>query len=276
MTPDATNYSDLASDATDEIRRRAGIPGVDIAVILGSGWASGVDQLGERIAALPLDELTGFSRPVVAGHGGEAILTNVAGRTVLAYTGRTHFYEGRGAHAVAHGVRTAAELGAKVLIVTNGCGGLDTSWNPGQVVVLRDHINLTGTTPLHGPMFIDMSTAYDPQLRQLIHEIEPALPEGVYAQFAGPAYETVAEVRMAGIMGATLVGMSTTLEVIAARACGLRVLGLSLVTNLAAGVTETKLDHAEVIAAGRKAGPRLAALLATTLERIAVTVNFDD
>ncbi|MDR0435230.1 MAG: purine-nucleoside phosphorylase [Propionibacteriaceae bacterium] len=274
MTPDAANYLDLACDAADEIRHRAGVSGIDIAMVLGSGWSSGADKLGNVVATIPLDEITGFSRPVVAGHGGDAIITEVAGRNVLVYTGRTHFYEGRGTDAVAHGVRTAAELGAQVLVVTNGCGGLDTTWKPGQVVLLRDHINLTGATPLHGPNFIDMSEAYDKELRTLVHGIDPTLPEGVYAQFTGPAYETPAEVRMAGIMGATLVGMSTTLEVLAARAAGLRVLGLSLMTNLAAGVSAEKLDHAEVIAAGREAAPRLAALLAQVSERIASTIDF--
>ncbi|MDR2620661.1 MAG: purine-nucleoside phosphorylase [Propionibacteriaceae bacterium] len=275
MILDANNYLEVADTAAAEIRRRAGVEGVDIALVLGSGWSGGVDKLGSIIATIPLEELSGFSRPVVAGHGGNAIITEVAGRNVLVYTGRTHFYEGRGTDAVAHGVRTAAALGAQVFVVTNGCGGLDTSWKPGQVVVLRDHINLTAATPLHGPTFIDLSAAYDPELRALVHDIDPTLPEGVYAQFTGPAYETPAEVRMAGIMGATLVGMSTALEVIAARAANLRVLGLSLMTNLAAGVSPNKLDHAEVIAAGREAAPRLATLLAQVTQRIATTIDFD-
>jgi len=253
---------EMAVQAAAAIRTQAGVERVDILLILGSGWAHGADQLGDIQACLPIEELPGFSKPVVAGHGGQALITRLAtGKTGLILTGRTHLYEGRGAAAVVHGVRTAAELGAKTLVVTNGCGGLDPTWQPGTIAVIKDHINLTGDTPLAGAVFIDMSDAYSKRLRQIAHEVDPGLPEGVYAQFRGPSYETPAEVRMAGVMGATLVGMSTALETIAAVEAGMAVLGLSLVTNHAAGVTSEMLDHADVLAAGAEAGPRLAALL---------------
>ncbi|SDY58789.1 purine-nucleoside phosphorylase [Tessaracoccus flavus] len=178
------------------------------------------------------------------------------------FTGRTHYYEGRGVEPVVHGVRTAAKWGAETLVLTNGCGGLNPAWAPGTVVLIGDHINLTSDTPLRGATFIDMSEAYSKRLRELAHTVDPDLPEGVYVQFRGPQYETPAEVRMAGILGGDLVGMSTTLETIAAREAGLEVLGLSLVTNAAAGLSEENLNHAEVLQAGKDAGPRLAGLLA--------------
>ena len=184
------------------------------------------------------------------------------------FSGRTHYYEGRGVAAVVHGVRTAAAAGAKTLVLTNGCGGLNAEWAPGTPVLLRDHINLTAATPLTGATFIDLTQAYSGRLRDIAHEVDPDLPEGVYAQFPGPQYETPAEVRMAKLLGADLVGMSTTLETIAAREAGLDVLGISLVTNLGAGISATPLDHAEVIAAGKAAEPRLRGLLAGLLDRL--------
>jgi len=252
-----------ASQAAAAIAAGTGIDSIDMAFVLGSGWSRGADRLGATLARFDLGTLPGFSKPVVAGHGGEAIVVRVcSGKTALVFTGRTHLYEGRGATAVVHGVRTAAALGASTMVLTNGCGGLDPSWPPGTVVLIGDHINLTGENPLFGPTFIDMSNAYDPALRDLARRVEPTLPEGVYAQFRGPNYETPAEVRMAGILGASLVGMSTTLETIAAREAGMAVLGLSLVTNHASGVTPNPLSHAEVLAAGAAVADRLATLLA--------------
>ena len=182
-------------------------------------------------------------------------------RRALVFGTRTHFYEGRGVRAVVHGVRTAAAAGCRVIVLTNGCGGLDTAWTPGTAVLIGDHINLTGASPLEGATFVDLTDLYSARLRAICHELEPGMPEGVYVQFRGPQYETPAEVRMAGIMGGSLVGMSTTLEAIAAREAGLEVLGISLVTNLAAGISATPLDHAEVIAAGREAAARVGAML---------------
>ena len=164
----------------------------------------------------------------------------------LVFLGRTHYYEQRGVEAVVHGVRTAAAAGCRVIVLTNGCGGLDPSWTPGTPVLISDHLNLTSASPLRGATFIDLTDLYSSRLRALCREIEPSLPEGVYAQFRGPQYETPAEVRMAGVLGAQLVGMSTALEAIAAREAGVEVLGLSLVTNLAAGMTGAPLNHEDV------------------------------
>ncbi|MDF1488889.1 purine-nucleoside phosphorylase [Tessaracoccus sp. HF-7] len=263
------NPHDQAAAAAQFLSSTLGVEQIDLALVLGSGWASGADQLGEKLAEIALGDVPGFAKPVVAGHGGAIVVVRTTnGKVAAIFTGRTHYYEGRGVAAVAHGVRTAAAWGAKTLVLTNGCGGLNPDWAPGTVVLLKDHINLTAATPLVGATFIDMSEAYSLRLRALAHEVEPGLPEGVYVQFPGPQYETPAEVRMAGILGGDLVGMSTTLETTAAREAGLEVLGLSLVTNAAAGLSETNLDHSEVLAAGRDAGPRLAALLAGIVAKL--------
>ena len=258
-----------AAEAADFLRSRLEIDSIDIALVLGSGWSSGTDQLGETLAEIELGEVPGFSKPVVSGHGGKLLVVQTeAGKRAAVFTGRTHYYEGRGTEPVAHGVRTAAAWGAQILVLTNGCGGLNPQWAPGTVVLIKDHINLTGDTPLVGATFIDMSEAYSRRLREVAHRVDPELPEGVYVQFRGPQYETPAEVKMAGILGGDLVGMSTTLETIAAREAGLEVLGLSLVTNAAAGLSESDLDHTEVLATGAAAGPRLAALLADIVKEL--------
>lgn len=258
-----------ATHAADYLKNKLGVERIDIALVLGSGWSSGADQLGDAIGSVELGTVPGFAKPVVAGHGGELKLARTAsGKVAAVFTGRTHYYEGRGVEPVVHGVRTAAAWGAKTLVLTNGCGGLVADWVPGTAVLIRDHINLTADTPLRGATFIDMTEAYSARLRDLAHEVDPTLPEGVYVQFRGPAYETPAEVRMAKTLGGDLVGMSTTLETIAAREVGLEVLGISLVTNLAAGISATPLDHAEVIEAGKAAAPRLAALLSAIVAKL--------
>ncbi|RRD05777.1 purine-nucleoside phosphorylase [Arachnia propionica] len=257
------NAKQLASDAAAFLKDRFETDHIDIALVLGSGWSSGAEQLGEAIGEIELGAVPGFSRPVVSGHGGKLLLRRTtSGKVAAVLTGRTHYYEGRGVAPVVHGVRTAAAWGATTLVLTNGCGGLNPAWVPGTVVLLKDHINLTGDTPLVGATFVDLSQAYSRRLRDLAHTVDPELPEGVYVQFRGPQYETPAEVRMAGILGGDLVGMSTALETIAAREAGLEVLGLSLVTNAAAGMGDADLDHTEVLQTGRDAGPRLASLLA--------------
>jgi purine-nucleoside phosphorylase len=230
--------------------------------VLGSGWSAAADDLGEVTGSCALAELPGFTSPTVVGHGGELrLVRTAAGKTAALFTGRTHYYEGRGVPQVVHGVRTAAAAGARTLVLTNGCGGLDPDWTPGTPVLIRDHINLTGATPLVGARFVDMTDAYAARLRDLARTVDPGLPDGVYVQFSGPSYETPAEVAMARVLGGDLVGMSTALETIAAREAGLEVLGISLVTNLAAGISPTPLHHDEVLAAGRAAVPQLRRLL---------------
>jgi len=253
----------LAQEAAAALRDRFSLDGIDLALVLGSGWSAAADDLGEPLGSCPLAELPGFAAPTVVGHGGELrVVRTAAGKVAAVLTGRTHFYEGKGVPQVVHGVRTVAAAGASTLVLTNGCGGLNRDWAPGTPVLISDHVNLTGATPLVGANFIDMTDAYAPRLRAVARTVDPDLPEGVYVQFHGPNFETPAEVRMAGVLGGDLVGMSTALETIAAREAGLEVLGISLVTNLAAGISPTPLHHEEVLEAGRAAAPQLRTLLA--------------
>ncbi len=269
-----TDPLDVAARAAEVIADRTGVTRHDLALVLGSGWGGAADRLGEVVAEIPSHEIPGFSAPAVAGHVATTRSIRLAGdpdgpaRHALVLGSRTHLYEGKGVRRVVHGVRTAAAAGARAVVLTNGCGGLNPGWSPGQPVLIRDHLNLTATSPLEGATFVDLTDLYAQRLRDVAHQVDPTLPEGVYAQFRGPHYETPAEVRMAGVLGADLVGMSTTLEAIAARHVGLEVLAVSLVTNLAAGIGGEALSHAEVIEAGKEAGPRISALLAEIVGRI--------
>ena len=270
MNPDTTDPYRLAREAADAITASSGIARHDIALVLGSGWGGAADLLGQEVWSADATSIPGFRAPAVAGHVGtlRSIRIDATGAHALVLGARTHFYEGAGVDSVVHGVRTAAAAGCSTLVLTNGCGGLNTSWAPGTPVLISDHINHTGATPLRGANFVDLTDVYTPRLRQIAQDIDPSLPEGVYMQFSGPSYETPAEVRMAGILGASLVGMSTALEAIAAREAGLDVLGISLVTNHAAGISPEPLSHEEVLQAGKDAGPRIADLLARTVTRI--------
>ncbi|MCJ8506267.1 purine-nucleoside phosphorylase [Kocuria flava] len=253
----------LAREAAEALRRATGVDTHELALTLGSGWGQAADLIGETVAEVPAAEIPGFSPPALEGHVGTLrSIRTPGGAHALVIGARTHYYEGRGVRAVVHGVRTAAAAGARTMVLTNGCGGLDPAWGPGTPVLISDHLNLTGRSPLEGATFVDLTDLYSPRLRALARRIDPSLDEGVYAQFPGPHYETPAEVRMAGILGADLVGMSTALEAIAARHAGMEVLGLSLVTNQAAGISPAALSHEEVLEAGRAAGPRISALLA--------------
>ena len=202
------------------------------------------------------------------GHGGTIRSVRLGDRRLLIFLGRTHFYEGRGVASVVHGMRTAAAAGVGTVVLTNGCGGLDTSWTPGTPVLISDHINLTGTSPVEGANFVDLTDLYSSRLRALCQEVDPTLDEGVYVQFPGPHYETPAEIAMVKAIGGTLVGMSTVLEAIAAREAGMEVLGISLVTNFAAGITGEPLNHEEVLEAGRASATRMGTLLADVLPRM--------
>jgi purine-nucleoside phosphorylase len=250
------------------VGRLTGVSRHDVAVVLGSGWGEAADAIGPTIVEVPSAELPGFSAPAVAGHGGAVRSVDADGRRVLVLLGRTHLYEGRGVEAVVHAVRTAAAAGCTRLVLTNGCGGLDPSWAPGTVVLIRDHLNLTATSPLRGAEFVDLTDLYSARLRAVVRTFDPALPEGVYAQLPGPHYETPAEIAMPRVLGADLVGMSTALAAIAARAAGMEVLGVSLVTNAAAGLTGQPLDPSEVLASGRAAASRLGDLLARVVREV--------
>ena len=276
MTHDTTHPLDdrntdpkkIASEAAAQIAEKTGVAKHDIALTLGSGWAKAADLIGETVAEFPATEITGFSKPAVEGHVGtiRSILT-ASGKHALVIGARTHFYEDHGVRRVVHSVRTAAATGARIMVLTNGAGGLKESWNPGTPVLISDHINLTASSPLEGATFIDLTDLYSARLRDRARTVEPSLDEGVYVQFRGPHYETPAEVHMAGRMGGHIVGMSTALEAIAAREAGMEVIGFSLITNLAAGLGEP-LSHAEVIAAGKDAEPVISKLLADVVNSI--------
>jgi purine-nucleoside phosphorylase len=257
-----------AAEAAAVLREKTGVEKHDIALVMGSGWLPAVDALGEATAELSSADLPGFAPPAVAGHAGKIRSVRTADRNLLVFLGRTHFYEGLGVRTVVHGVRTAAAAGCRAIVLTNGCGGLKATWQPGTPVLISDHINLTATSPIEGANFVDLTDLYSPRLRALCRSVDGSLDEGVYVQLPGPHYETPAEIGMVRAIGGDLVGMSTTLEAIAAREAGLEVLGISLVTNLAAGITGEALNHEEVLEAGRAAAGRMGELLGAIVPRI--------
>jgi purine-nucleoside phosphorylase len=263
-----TDTQQLAREAADALADLTGVPKHDIALVLGSGWLPAVDALGEATAEIPTTDLPGFHAAGVAGHSGRIRSIRAGDQNLLVFLSRTHFYEGRGVAAVVHPVRTAAAAGCRAIVLTNGCGGLKETWSPGTPVLIADHINLTATSPIEGAHFVDLTDLYSSRLRELCREVDPSLDEGIYVQFPGPHYETPAEIGMVRAIGGTLVGMSTTLEAIAAREAGMEVLGISLVTNLAAGISGEPLNHEEVLAAGRAAASRMGGLLSEIVGRI--------
>jgi purine-nucleoside phosphorylase len=264
--------SDPVAAARAAVARRLGEKGPRpaLALVLGSGLGS----LAERIAdpvRIPYAEIPGFPEPRVEGHRGELVAGTLAGTPVLAQSGRFHLYEGHDADTAALPVRTFAALGIRTLVLTNAAGGVRRSFGAGTLMLIADHLNLTGHNPLLGPLrageerFPDLSAAWDPALRELAREtarrLGIPLEEGVYAGLLGPSYETPAEVRMLERLGADAVGMSTVVEVIAARALGMRCLGFSLVTNPGAGLSPTPLSHTDVMAIAGRAGKQLGELV---------------
>lgn len=258
-----------ARAAADYIAEETGVDTHDVALVLGSGWGGAADLIGETTATLSAEEVPGFHAPAVEGHVGtiRSILTT-EGKRALVLGARTHYYEGKGVRAVVHGIRTAAAAGCSTLVLTNGCGGLNEDWAPGTPVLIKDHINLTAASPLEGATFVDLTDLYSERIRGLAREVDSSLDEGVYAQFPGPHYETPAEVQYAKRIGADLIGMSTALEAIAGRHAGMEVFGISLVTNLAAGISPQPLSHQEVLESGQAAGPRISALLAGIIAKL--------
>jgi purine-nucleoside phosphorylase len=257
-----------AEASAARIAELSGVDRHDIAIVLGSGWLPAADLLGEPAAEFDLKELGGFPSIGVVGHSSAVRSIDVGGRQVLAFLGRVHAYEGHDLSVVVHSVRTACAAGAKVVVLTNAAGGLREGLTVGQPVLINDHLNLSGRTPLAGPQFIDLTECYSRRLRDLARSVDPALEEGVYAFMPGPQFETPAEIRALHSLGADLVGMSTVYEAIAARAKGAEVLAMSLVTNLAAGLSGDPLEHADVLAVGRAAAPRMGALLAEVVRRL--------
>jgi purine-nucleoside phosphorylase len=260
-----------------------GQPGHDAAVVLGSGWAPAADALAgalsAEVAEVPLARLGGFPASTVTGHQGTVRSLVAGGLRLLVFLGRVHLYEGHPPATVVHGVRTAVAAGCRAVVLTNAAGGIREGFEVGQPVLVSDHLNLTGHSPLAGPpppaphqsRFTDLTGLYSPALRGIARAADPSLAEGVYAGLPGPHYETPAEIAMLRVLGADLVGMSTVLEAIAARHLGAQVLGISLVTNLAAGLAPHGLDHSEVVAAGAAAAGRIGTLLASIMPTAAGT-----
>jgi purine-nucleoside phosphorylase len=256
-----------------------------LGVVLGSGLGVLAREV-ERVQRVPLAEIPHMPVGRVQGHGQELVLGLWRGVPVAVLTGRAHLYEGFSAQEVALPVRVLAKLGVRALIVTNASGSVNVNYRPGELVVLEDHINLMGANPLSGPhedalgeRFPDMSEAYDPWLREIAEKAcwkaGATVRRGIYLAFAGPSYETPAEIRMARTLGADVVGMSTVPEVIAARQCGLRVLAISCITNMAAGVLKKPLAHAEVLANTGKSRAALADILATVIQTAAQEIQSD-
>lgn len=226
-------------------------------LILGSGLGAIADQI-ENPEFYPYNELPHFPVSTVQGHAGRLVIGSLEGKTVIAMQGRFHYYEGYDIQEVIFPVRVMKALGIETLVVTNAAGAVNTDYKPGDLMIIKDHLNLSGTNPLigknldeFGPRFPDMSNAYDKELRTMVKSIAKKLnipfQEGVYAWFSGPTYETPAEVRMARILGADAVGMSTVPEVIVANHSGIKVIGVSCLTNMAAGILEQPLNHQEVM-----------------------------
>lgn len=260
--PDADPFA-IAQEAARQLADATGVATHDIALTLGSGWSKAADLLGETVATVPATDIVGFSKPALTGHVGTLRSVRLPdGRHALVIGARTHYYEGHGVRRVVHSVRTAAAAGAKVMVLTNGAGGIKEHWTPGTPVLISDHINLTADSPLEGATFIDLTDLYAKRLRDIARQVQPDLDEGVYCQFRGPHYESPAEVQMAKTIGGHIVGMSTALEAIAAREAGMEIIGFSLITNLAAGISPDPLSHAEVLEAGAAAEPVISDLLA--------------
>lgn len=261
--------SDIAA-TVDFLRPQLGELTPTIGIVLGSGLGGLVSRM-THTTTIPYADIPGFHGSTVVGHKGELMVGRLAGVDVIAQSGRFHLYEGHSADAVTLPVRVFAELGIDSLIVTNAAGGVERTFEPGTLMVIADHINLTFKNPLFGSVlkgeerFPDMSEPYDPQLRETAHRVarEHGIPlaDGVYAGLLGPSYETPAEVRMLERMGVDAVGMSTVLEVVAARARGVRCLGISTITNPAAGISHEALDHVDVIEVGKRVADGLAIII---------------
>jgi purine-nucleoside phosphorylase len=257
----------LAEAAASTLGELTGTESYDVAVVLGSGWMAAADAIGAPRAEFTLTGIPGFTAPTVAGHAGTVRSVVINDLKVLVFLGRVHLYEGHSPHTVAHGVRTAVAAGCRTVVLTNAAGGIRADYAVG------DHLNLTGRSPLTGApppeaypgRFTDLTDLYSSRLRALAKEADTTLAEGVYAALPGPHYETPAEIRMLRTAGADLVGMSTALEAIAARHLGAEVLGISLVTNPAAGLGSAPLEHSDVVRAASTSARQIGTLLASLL-----------
>lgn len=275
MTYPADPFAQAAAAAT-ALRKLAGAPDFDVAVVLGSGWQAAADAIGVPQREVTLSDIPAWPVPTVPGHSPTVRYVRAGPRRVLVFLGRVHLYEGHQPDTVVHAVRASVAAGCRTVILTNAAGGIRPDYQVGQPVLISDHINLTGRSPLTGPpppdgypgRFTDLTGLYSARLRNLAKKVDPALAEGVYAALSGPHYETPAEIRMLRTAGADLVGMSTVLEAIAARHLGAEVLAISLVTNPAAGVSDAPLDHGEVLLAAEASAARIGGLLGSVLSRL--------
>ncbi|MHA3225285.1 purine-nucleoside phosphorylase [Globicatella sulfidifaciens] len=254
-----------------------GIVEPQIALILGSGLGELADEIENKIV-IPYEDIPNFPVSTVAGHAGQLVYGELEGKKVIALQGRFHYYEGYDLQTVTYPVRVFKELGCKTLIVTNAAGGVNENFTPGDLMIITDQLNITGENPLiganienHGPRFVDMSEAYSKRgqalLKEVAQEIGVTLQEGVYTWFTGPTYETPAEIRYARTIGGDAVGMSTVPEVIVAKHCGMEVIGISCITNYAAGM-QASLNHEEVMEYSQKAKPNFKKLLRGTIARL--------
>lgn len=256
--------------AADLVRARIGNRSPRVGIVLGSGLGPLADQVTDAVR-IPYTEIPGFHAPTVPGHKGELVCGLLGGKTVLCQSGRFHAYEGHSADTTVLPIRMFGALGIGTVILTNAAGGVNRSFGPGTLMLITDHINLTGRNPLVGPQregetrFPDMTTAYDKELRALAKRVAKdrkiSLAEGVYMGLLGPTYETPAEVKVVATLGGDAVGMSTVLEVIAARARGMRCLGISTITNAAAGISAQELNHSEVMEVAARVGQDLGRLV---------------
>ena len=267
-TPDPSPY-ELAKQAAVVLAEKTGVERHDVALVLGSGWLPAVDALGEATAEIATTDLPGFSAAAVAGHSGKIRSVRSGDKQLLVFLSRTHYYEGKGVAAVVHGVRTAARAGCRAIVLTNGCGGLKETWTPGTPVLISDHINLTGRSPIEGANFVDLTDLYSqPAARRCAAR---STRRWTRASTCSSPARTTRPPRRSGwsrAIGGHLAGMSTTLEAIAAREAGMEILGISLVTNLAAGMSGEPLDHEEVLEAGKAAASRMGELLSRIVPKI--------
>jgi len=270
-------WAALADEAAAAVRARLEGRAPTVAIVLGSGLGQFAERLSDTVR-IPYQQIPHFPSPTVIGHSGQLVAGSLGGRSVLVQSGRFHMYEGHPAALTALPVRVFGRLGITTLVLTNAAGGIQRSFGSGTVMLIADQINLSFRNGLFGPAlpgelrFPDMSDGYDPALRRLAHEVararKIALAEGVYVGLLGPSYETPAEIRMLERLGADAVGMSTVIEVIAARAAGIRCLGFSAITNPAAGVTPNKLNHLEVMEVAYRVAGELAALIEGVVEAL--------
>src|SRR5213596_2676552 len=280
MTAEERSSSSLyarADKAARMIRARSNVE-VSVAIVLGSGLGAFADELTER-TAIPYDEIPGFARATVEGHAGRLVIGKIGETTVAAMQGRFHFYEGYSLEDVTFPIRVLKVLGVRTLILTNAAGSLNTEFTPGSLMVISDHINLMGVNPLigpnderFGPRFPDLTSTYDPDLQSMVIEeakaIDIDMRRGVYAALSGPSYETPAEIHMIRTLGADAVGMSTVPEAIVARHMGMQVIGISCITNLAAGVSDRPVDHTQVIATGESVREQFTELLRRVIAKL--------